>query len=122
MDGPPRDPHVLTHSFPTRRSSDLVKTLGVAFLPTLALLLAMTTCLGATAAAAVTPTRQARAVRAAGTDGALMEGSGEALRFVVRRQRSEEHTSELQSLMRSSYAVFCLKKKTTSSKNNDGTT
>src|SRR3546814_4124324 len=27
--------------------------------------------------------------------------------------RSEEHTSELQSLMRISYAVFCLKKKTT---------
>src|SRR3546814_7350689 len=29
-----------------------------------------------------------------------------------RRNRSEEHTSELQSLMRISYAVFCLKKKT----------
>src|SRR3546814_1614468 len=29
------------------------------------------------------------------------------------KQRSEEHTSELQSLMRISYAVFCLKKKTT---------
>src|SRR3546814_3845722 len=28
-------------------------------------------------------------------------------------QRPEEHTSELQSLMRISYAVFCLKKKTT---------
>src|SRR3546814_9780227 len=28
--------------------------------------------------------------------------------------RSEEHTSELQSLMRTSYAVFCLKKKKTS--------
>src|SRR3546814_7862540 len=28
-------------------------------------------------------------------------------------RRSEEHTSELQSLMRISYAVFCLKKKTT---------
>src|SRR3546814_8068567 len=28
------------------------------------------------------------------------------------RQRSEEHTSELQSLMRISYAVFCLTKKT----------
>src|SRR3546814_6141901 len=27
-------------------------------------------------------------------------------------ERSEEHTSEIQSLMRSSYAVFCLKKKT----------
>src|SRR3546814_2904807 len=29
----------------------------------------------------------------------------------ARHQRSEEHTSELQSLMRISYAVFCLKKK-----------
>src|SRR3546814_3171488 len=28
-----------------------------------------------------------------------------------RKRRSDEHTSELQSLMRSSYAVFCLKKK-----------
>src|SRR3546814_10117108 len=33
-----------------------------------------------------------------------------------RRERSEEHTSELQSLMRSSYAVFCLKKKNTLTK------
>src|SRR3546814_7882156 len=32
-------------------------------------------------------------------------------RGVVAHQRSEEHTSELQSLMRISYAVFCLKKK-----------
>src|SRR3546814_19927251 len=31
---------------------------------------------------------------------------------VVGSNRSEEHTSELQSLMRISYAVFCLKKKT----------
>src|SRR3546814_7045034 len=31
----------------------------------------------------------------------------------IESHRSEEHTSELQSLMRSSYAVFCLKKKTT---------
>src|SRR3546814_1869646 len=31
--------------------------------------------------------------------------------------RSEEHTSELQSLMRISYAVFCLKKKTTRANN-----
>src|SRR3546814_2369401 len=30
--------------------------------------------------------------------------------------RSEEHTSELQSLMRTSYAVFCLKKKKTTEK------
>src|SRR3546814_1277387 len=32
------------------------------------------------------------------------------------RGRSEEHTSELQSLMRISYAVFCLKKKKTNKK------
>src|SRR3546814_7703332 len=31
--------------------------------------------------------------------------------FVAHARRSEEHTSELQSLMRISYAVFCLKKK-----------
>src|SRR3546814_4521492 len=31
--------------------------------------------------------------------------------FVAGIERSEEHTSELQSLMRISYAVFCLKKK-----------
>src|SRR3546814_1235372 len=35
-------------------------------------------------------------------------GEGPAFR---RHARSEEHTSELQSLMRISYAVFCLKKK-----------
>src|SRR3546814_6358571 len=33
------------------------------------------------------------------------------LAFALGRGRSEEHTSELQSLMRISYAVFCLKKK-----------
>src|SRR3546814_3408438 len=33
-------------------------------------------------------------------------------------RRSEEHTSELQSLMRISYAVFCLKKKKTQTNNN----
>src|SRR3546814_9900517 len=32
--------------------------------------------------------------------------------YLALTTRSEEHTSELQSLMRSSYAVFCLKKKT----------
>src|SRR3546814_6093340 len=37
------------------------------------------------------------------------------------RQRSEEHTSELQSLMRISYAVFCLKKKKKHTKPTDAT-
>src|SRR3546814_9648149 len=35
------------------------------------------------------------------------------LEALTRQTRSEEHTSELQSLMRISYAVFCLKKKKT---------
>src|SRR3546814_9612740 len=37
---------------------------------------------------------------------------GPASHVFIRGRRSEEHTSELQSLMRLSYAVFCLKKKT----------
>src|SRR3546814_8664093 len=38
------------------------------------------------------------------------ERDGGTLTLVVEGERSEEHTSELQSLMRISYAVFCLKK------------
>src|SRR3546814_5007900 len=40
------------------------------------------------------------------------------LLFGLARMRSEEHTSELQSLMRISYAVFCLKKKKHNTKQN----
>src|SRR3546814_19281896 len=40
------------------------------------------------------------------------EGGGGGIRK-IKAVRSEEHTSELQSLMRISYAVFCLKKKNT---------
>src|SRR3546814_8618839 len=61
------------------------------------------------------------------------ESYGQVQEFVGRRRdgttfplevslsRSEEHTSELQSLMRISYAVFCLKtKKTTNTRNRAG--
>src|SRR3546814_5175592 len=53
-------------------------------------------------------------------DGLKVMGDGPIIReyvmdtareYGVDRKRSEEHTSELQSLMRISYAVFCLKKK-----------
>src|SRR3546814_8144064 len=44
-------------------------------------------------------------VRARGEDGAIHQHQ------IADLPRSEEHTSELQSLMRISYAVFCLKKK-----------
>src|SRR3546814_1054908 len=45
--------------------------------------------------------------------GALVRGAAQAgpAHGLPARRRSEEHTSELQSLMRISYAVFCLKKK-----------
>src|SRR3546814_8779465 len=52
-----------------------------------------------------------RAVHAVAADAAA------AQRAVDRTARSEEHTSELQSLMRISYAVFCLKKKNHSRSN-----
>src|SRR3546814_8160279 len=50
-------------------------------------------------------------------EGFVAEGSAENI-FVITDGRSEEHTSELQSLMRNSYAVFFLKKKTKNKKNN----
>src|SRR3546814_10059402 len=42
-----------------------------------------------------------------------------AWRMISGKRRSEEHTSELQSLMRISYAVFCLKKKKTKNQHTD---
>src|SRR3546814_3846489 len=72
---PPRSTRT-AHSFPTRRSSDLVQSVSLA------------------------------------EQGLI----GPAVRWLLDdhmpAERSEEHTSELQSLMRTSYAVFCLKKKT----------
>src|SRR3546814_1402001 len=47
-----------------------------------------------------------RTARAAG----IMLRAWHGCFFEFRNTRSEEHTSELQSLMRNSYAVFCLKK------------
>src|SRR3546814_5729147 len=44
--------------------------------------------------------------------GLLSVARGQGKTVLAALLRSEEHTSELQSLMRNSYAVFCLKKKT----------
>src|SRR3546814_1374952 len=43
--------------------------------------------------------------------GSLLDLVGEHVNLAYGELRSEEHTSELQSLMRITYAVFCLKKK-----------
>src|SRR3546814_5487939 len=45
-------------------------------------------------------------------EGFMFDGSSIAGWKAINESRSEEHKSELQSLMRISYAVFCLKKKT----------
>src|SRR3546814_8687329 len=73
-------------------------------------------------AAALSPTRNihvrsrasAQSDQPPGDSASTMPGSGLAIRIRPgsAKLRSEEHTSELQSLMRISYAVFCLKKKT----------
>src|SRR3546814_2733973 len=47
----------------------------------------------------------------AGDQNSQVDAAAEHNQVVGRVLRSEEHTSELQSLMRISYAVFCLKKK-----------
>src|SRR3546814_7035223 len=56
--------------------------------------------------------------QAARPDGHLSRRLPAARRLGQRDPRSEEHTSELQSLMRNSYAVFCLKKKNKSQNTN----
>src|SRR3546814_8150080 len=124
---PPRSTRT-THSFPTRRSSDLVSANELQLVktevaptssvhPFRAADLSIHYKLHATLAV-VRPQNSRRADNAACSRPqrravpALVPGLSAAF------GRSEEHTSELQSLMRISYAVFCLKKKTTSRKVN----
>src|SRR3546814_7974309 len=59
------------------------------------------------------------------TDGDARGGAALSVRYITGKPikfigRSEEHTSELQSLMRISYAVFCLKKKKTNKQHTAG--
>src|SRR3546814_10412945 len=93
--------HVLTHSFPTRRSSYLASSPvePASTLPHPA----RASCIGPRAWLPATRGERHLCQRVGdhGRDAQL---------------RSEEHTSELQSLMRISYAVFCLKKKNKTNK------
>src|SRR3546814_2836556 len=88
---PPRSTRTDT-LFPTRRSSDL----PVAFLE---------------ADAVQRVARELRELQAKEHAEAVRLDGGAPRPVVDLARRSEEHTSELQSLMRISYAVFCLKKK-----------
>src|SRR3546814_15921778 len=91
-----RDLHVLTHSFPTRRSSDLTETSFEQ--------LALVETGDADEATALREIASRLEIR----NSLPLYLLGQRFGVLV---RSEEHTSELQSLMRISYAVFCLKKK-----------
>src|SRR3546814_10427979 len=113
MYGDHRDLHVRTHSFPTRRSSDLL--FGEAVLPQGATYTFWGKGLSQGHSDAV---RRIPGVKAAvqytiPVDDAVNRVRSGELPSLSTRQRSEEHTYELQSLMRISYAVFCLKKKKT---------
>src|SRR3546814_8943017 len=68
-----------------------------------------------------TLTVQASSDQLGNTERGMLDTEYQALlseidRIALDTERSEEHTSELQSLMRISYAVFCLKKKTNKTK------
>src|SRR3546814_17382650 len=65
----------------------------------------------ATGRGPMTPSTESLLDSVAAVDALLVDDPQERRLLTAFRQRSEEHTSELQSLMRISYAVFCLKKK-----------
>src|SRR3546814_982202 len=104
----------MTHPFPTRRSSDLTNrstatgtAAGTAAAGTAAKS-GMSRWLGPIAGIAA-GLGIAALLSHLGLSGAFAEFLSSML--LIGLVRSEEHTSELQSLMRISYAVFCLKKK-----------
>src|SRR3546814_8165438 len=68
---------------------------------------------------AVLSTLMPQAAMTGPPDSAARQASSFAAAIGGRFRRSEEHTSELQSLMRISYAVFCLKKKKTKQDKDD---
>src|SRR3546814_1401037 len=124
LDGNHLDLHVLTHSVPTRRTSDLAgsaaSTSGTAGSGPSLLTSPprrQSRCHAragtAPASASPRPSRRRSGGYARGDAASPRRGAGRRRGGSHRARRSEEHTSELQSLMRISYAVFCLKKKNT---------
>src|SRR3546814_2401567 len=106
--GDHRELHVLTHSIPTRHASDLNSLMRPLF-PSAAVR-EQKYALISSLRAQGSPIRSLDADKP-GPDSVFLIAEGETPPVPARTLRSEEHTSELQSLMRTSYAVFCLKKK-----------
>src|SRR3546814_6400848 len=112
-----RDLHVLPHSFPPRRSSDLPFIWGGLIV---GFVLAMVTVFKSNWCNITAPMYAIAEGFALGGlsayfelrfNGIVIQAVGLTIDVLAIMLRSEEHTSELQSLIRSSYAVFCLKKK-----------
>src|SRR3546814_2077617 len=128
----------MTHAFPTRRTSDRGDGINDPFVGVTAnagkatskgvefegnaVLAEDFAGLGSTinlaATAGYIDAKYDRFVDAFGTDVASQRAFQNTPKWTLSGTRSEEHTSELQSLMRISYAVFCLKKKTIKKHNN----
>src|SRR3546814_8151584 len=116
------DLHVLTHSFPTRRSSDLDSGVPVEELhPRHRLVGHFDDEDMPPPASILMPGYHGANIRNVSIRMMVDEllGACHHTLFVVEfvPSRSEEHTSELQSLMRISYAVFCLNKTTNTTLN-----
>src|SRR3546814_18033706 len=101
----PRCLHVLTHFFPTRLSSELNVELVASLTQT-------ETHFPAVVGAIAPQGKFALIDDPKVLDVSLLKRKSVSLHWEFMFTRAEEHTSELQSLMRISYAVFCLKKKT----------
>src|SRR3546814_16853445 len=105
--GDHRDLHVLTHSFPTRRSSDLRERNGAAGLPAMRARIASATwrpiCLAAGATPGTGLPSCCTEARSPATNTSGMPGTA---RSASTGTRSEDHTSELQSLILFSFSFF----------------
>src|SRR3546814_9278875 len=103
------DLHGLTHSVPTRRSSDLWNSIAASA--------ASCSTMRSRGRSRFPPPRWQRHGSPATPSAAPILPLRATISPPEDSKRSEEHTSELQSLMRISYAVFCLNKKTQTPKN-----
>src|SRR3546814_5861278 len=104
--------HVLTHSCPTRRSSDLLRSIRHGAPDTSQSSQHWAQPIDRSVSGNRSPRPQPTNVLEIAFAGTIVAHASRST-ITWRRSRSEEHTSELQSLMRISYAVFCLNKKKT---------
>src|SRR3546814_8430819 len=115
MCGDHRDLHGMTLPFPIRRSSDLELDVAMLERQTFLIHTELPASFEAWKDALGIRDLEPAAIDHYDSGQLMLEAAKQGLGIAIMHDdhlRSEEHTSELQSLMRISYAVFCLKKKT----------